>query len=139
MTKLRVLYQKYQEVIDYGIFGLLTTAVNFFIFYFLESVLSTSYLVANFFAIVISILFAYLTNKKFVFKSKTSTWKQTAYEFINFVGLRLVSGIFDMVSMYLLIDGIGLDTNLSKILTQFIVVISNYIFSKLFIFKNKEE
>lgn len=137
MTKIINLFKKYEEIIRYGFFGVLTTVVNFIVFYYFNSVLETSYIYANSLAIIISIIFAYVTNKKFVFKSQTHTFKQTFYEFLNFISLRLVSGIFDMVSMYLLIDGIGIDTNISKVLTQFIVVVSNYIFSKLFIFKNK--
>lgn len=137
MTKIINLFKKYEEIIRYGFFGVLTTVVNFIVFYYFNSVLETSYIYANSLAIIISIIFAYVTNKKFVFKSQTHTFKQTFYEFLNFISLRLVSGIFDMVSMYLLIDGIGIDTNISKVLTQFIVVASNYIFSKLFIFKNK--
>ena len=137
MTKIINLFKKYEEIIRYGFFGVLTTVVNFIVFYYFNSVLETSYIYANSLAIIISIIFAYVTNKKFVFKSQTHTFKQTFYEFLNFISLRLVSGIFDMVSMYLLIDGIGIDTNISKVLTPFIVVVSNYIFSKLFIFKNK--
>lgn len=137
MTKIINLFKKYEEIIRYGFFGVLTTVVNFIVFYYFNSVLETSYIYANSLAIIISIIFAYVTNKKFVFKSQTHTFKQTFYEFLNFISLRLGSGIFDMVSMYLLIDGIGIDTNISKVLTQFIVVVSNYIFSKLFIFKNK--
>lgn len=137
MTKIINLFKKYEEIIRYVFFGVLTTVVNFIVFFYFNSVLETSYIYANSLAIIISIIFAYVTNKKFVFKSQTHTFKQTFYEFLNFISLRLVSGIFDMVSMYLLIDGIGIDTNISKVLTQFIVVVSNYIFSKLFIFKNK--
>lgn len=137
MPKIINILKKYEEIIRYGFFGVLTTVVNFIVFYYFNSILETSYISANSLAIIMSILFAYVTNKKFVFKSQTHTLRQTFYEFLNFISLRLVSGIFDMASMYLLIDGIGIDTNISKILTQFIVVISNYIFSKLFIFKNK--
>lgn len=137
MTKIIAIMKKYEEIIRYGIFGVLTTLVNFIVFFYFDTVLESPYLLANLLAIILSIIFAYITNKKIVFKSQTDTVKETFFEFVNFISFRLVSGIFDMVSMYLLIDGIGIDTNISKVLTQFIVVLSNYIFSKLFVFKNK--
>lgn len=137
MTKIFKKVKKYEEIIRYGFFGVLTTILNFTVFFYFDSVLGSPYLFANFLAIVLSILFAYITNKKFVFRSQTHSFKQSFYEFVNFVSLRLVSAVFDMISMYLLIDGVGMNTNISKMLTQIIVVISNYMFSKLFIFKNK--
>lgn len=139
MKTLIKLAKKHKEIIRYGIFGVLTTLINFTIFFFFNTVLQTSYLFANLLAIISAILFAYITNKKFVFKSETETFQQTLSEFLNFIALRLVSGVFDMVSMYFLIDGLRINVTLSKILTQFIVVVSNYIFSKLFIFKNKKK
>lgn len=134
MTKIICILKKYEEIIRYSFVGVLTTFVNFITFYYFNSFLKTSYLFANSLAITVSIFFAYLTNKKFVFKSQTSTFKQISYEFLTFISLRFISSIFDMFSMYALIDGIGIGTNTSKILTQFIVVVFNYIFSKLFIF-----
>ena len=91
MTKIINLFKKYEEIIRYGFFGVLTTVVNFIVFYYFNSVLETSYIYANSLAIIISIIFAYVTNKKFVFKSQTHTFKQTFYEFLNFISLRLGS------------------------------------------------
>lgn len=138
MNNIKKLIKKYEEILRYGFFGVLTTAVNFLVFYFFDSLLGKSYLLANFIAIILSILFAYLTNKKFVFQSETEGMKESLKEFISFLSLRLLSGVFDMFAMFLLVDGLDLNTNFSKVLTQFIVVISNYVFSKLFIFKRKE-
>lgn len=139
MSKLINFLKKYEEVLRYIFFGVLTTLVNFSVFYLLDTVLGKSYLIANFFSIIIAILFAYITNKIFVFQSETENIKETMKEFINFLALRLFSGVFDMLSMYLLVDGLSTDTNLAKLLTQVIVVVSNYLFSKLFIFKDKEK
>ena len=138
MDKFVNIYKKFQEIIHYGFFGVLTTIVNIGTFYLFESILSFPYLIANIIAIVISIVFAYVTNKKYVFKTQTTSLKQTAIEFAYFFGLRLISGVFDMGSMFLLVDGLNLSTNLSKVLTQFVVVVSNYLFSKFFIFKEKK-
>lgn len=137
MTKLLALYKKFQTIIDYGFFGVLTTMVNFGVFYLFETVFAMSYIRANALAIFVSIIFAYFTNKKYVFKTDTETFSEVMLEFINFISFRLLSGVFDMFSMYLLIDGLHFNTNISKILTQFIVLISNYLFSKFIVFKEK--
>ena len=129
------LYNKYREVIDYIIFGGLTTLVNIVAFFIFDTLLSWPYLIANAIAIVVSILFAYFTNKLFVFKTKDLPLKENILEFARFIGFRLLSGVADMATMWILVDLLTLDTNIAKLLTQFIVVVLNYVFSKLFIFK----
>ena len=129
------LYNKYREIIDYIIFGGLTTLVNIVVFYIFDTLLGWPYLIANAVAIVLSILFAYITNKRFVFKTSDMTAQENIVEFLKFIGFRLVSGLADMATMLLLVDLISFDTNIAKLLTQFIVVVLNYVFSKLFIFK----
>ena len=129
------LYNKYREIIDYIIFGGLTTLVNIVVFYIFDTLLGWPYLIANAVAIVLSILFAYITNKRFVFKTSDMTAQENIVEFLKFIGFRLISGLADMATMWLLVDLISFDTNIAKLLTQFIVVVLNYVFSKLFIFK----
>lgn len=129
------LYNKYREIIDYIIFGGLTTLVNIVVFYIFDTLLGWPYLIANAVAIVLSILFAYITNKRFVFKTSDMTAQENIVEFLKFIGFRLISGLADMATMWLLVDLISIDTNIAKLLTQFIVVVLNYVFSKLFIFK----
>lgn len=129
------LYNKYREIIDYIIFGGLTTIVNIVAFFIFDTLLGWPYLIANAIAIVVSILFAYVTNKLFVFKTRDMTASENIVEFLKFIGFRLVSGLADMAAMWILVDLISIDTNIAKLLTQFIVVVLNYVFSKLFIFK----
>lgn len=138
MMKINELVNKYAEVISYLIFGGLTTVVNIIVFYLFDSILDVHYLFANAIAIIASILFAFFTNKKYVFKSSTPTVKLWLKEFSLFVSFRLLSAVFDMGSMWLLVDGLELNTNIAKIITQFIVVVLNYAFSKFFIFKQGE-
>ena len=128
-------YKKYREVIDYIIFGGLTTLVNLIAFYIFDTLIGWPYLVANAMAIILSILFAYVTNKIFVFRTKELGAKENVLEFIKFIGFRGVSGLADMMTMWILVDLITLDTNIAKLFTQFIVVVLNYVFSKFFIFK----
>ncbi|WP_177186207.1 GtrA family protein [Pisciglobus halotolerans] len=132
---MKQLLKKYEEAISYLVFGGLTTVVNIVAFFLLDTVLNMQYLVANLIAIIVSILFAFFTNKRYVFKSKSETLRDWLKEFLLFVGFRAVSGVFDMLSMWVLVDFLQIDTNISKILTQFIVVVLNYFFSKFFIFK----
>lgn len=138
MTKIKSLVSKYEELIGYLIFGGLTTVVNIVVFYLFDSVFEVHYLIANAIAIVVSILFAFFTNKKYVFKSSTPTFQLWVKEFSLFVSFRLLSAVFDMGSMLLLVDGLNLNANVAKIITQFIVVVLNYAFSKFFIFKQGE-
>ena len=138
MTKIKRFVSKYEELIGYLIFGGLTTVVNIIVFYLFDSVFDVHYLVANAIAIVVSILFAFFTNKKYVFKSSTPTVQLWLKEFSLFVSFRLLSAVFDMGSMWLLVDGLNLNANVAKIITQFIVVVLNYAFSKFFIFKQGE-
>ena len=138
MTKIKNLVSKYEEIIGYLIFGGLTTVVNIAVFYLFDSVFEVHYLIANAIAIVVSILFAFFTNKKYVFKSSTPTVQLWLKEFSLFVSFRLLSAVFDMGSMWLLVDGLNLNANVAKVITQFIVVVLNYGFSKFFIFKQGE-
>lgn len=138
MTKIKNLVSKYEEIIGYLIFGGLTTVVNIVVFYLFDSVFDVHYLIANAIAIVVSILFAFFTNKKYVFKSSTPTVQLWLKEFSLFVSFRLLSAVFDMGSMWLLVDGLNLNANVAKVITQFIVVVLNYGFSKFFIFKQGE-
>jgi len=134
MKKIIELYQRYREVITYVFFGGLTTLVNIVTFFILDTGLAWPYLIANAVAIVLSILFAYVTNKLFVFQSETQNTRETVSEFVRFIGFRLVSGLADMATMWVLVDLLIIDTSIAKLATQFIVVVLNYVFSKFFIF-----
>jgi len=135
MNWLKKIFIKDQEIFKYILFGVLTTVVNIAVFFLFDTVLNFSYIIANAISIIAAILFAFFTNKKYVFKAKSQSWKLAFKEFYLFVGLRSVSGLFDMLSMWMLVDFMNLESNLSKILTQFIIVVLNYIFSKLYIFR----
>lgn len=135
MNWFKKIFIKDQEIFKYILFGVLTTVVNIAVFFLFDTVLNFSYIIANAISIIAAILFAFFTNKKYVFKAKSQSWKLAFKEFYLFVGLRSVSGLFDMLSMWMLVDFMNLESNLSKILTQFIIVVLNYIFSKLYIFR----
>lgn len=129
--------KKHREVVLYLVFGVLTTLVNILVYFILADVLGIYYLAGNAAAWVLSVLFAYVTNRTYVFQSKASGAAAVARELILFVGCRLLSGAFDMGCMYLCVDVLRMDGMLAKIISNVIVVILNYLFSKLLIFRKK--
>ena len=137
ISTFKKIYKKNEEVISYLVFGGLTTLVNLIVFYGFDTVLGVQYLIANAISILASIIFAFFTNKKYVFKSETVTARAWLKEFFLFCSFRLISAGFDMLSMFILIGMLEWNSNFAKLATQIIVVFLNYFFSKWFIF-NKE-
>lgn len=123
-------FNKSYEVLSYLFFGGCTTLINIISFWLLRLIKMGVY-TSNIIAWIVSVLFAFITNKLFVFESKGNAFK----EGISFFGFRLLSLIFDMGIMYLFIDILNLNDLLSKVITNIFVIIINYIFSKVFIFK----
>ena len=127
-------FNKFREVLMYLFFGGLTTVVNIVSFYILRK-LSVEVYVSNIIAWLIAVIFAFITNKLFVFESRGKSKKENARELISFFGFRILSLGFDMGSMFLLIDILHVGEMISKVLANVLVIVLNYIFSKLFIFK----
>lgn len=126
------LYWKYKEIINYLIFGVLTTLVNIVVFYIFSDCLNVQYMISNLFAWFLSVLFAYITNRKYVFESKSES---IFTEMVKFFGSRITTGVLDMVFMWLLISVLLFNGMISKIIVNVLVVIANYILSKLVVFK----
>ncbi|MDR1773436.1 MAG: GtrA family protein [Clostridioides sp.] len=133
MNTFLTLYKKYKEIILYIFFGGLTTVVNFVSYFIFKDLFNIHYLISNSLAWFISVLFAYITNKRWVFESKS---ENIFKEFFMFFNMRVLSGIIDIATMYVLVDFFNLNDFFAKCFTQIIVVVLNYIFSKLIIFKN---
>ena len=121
-----------RELILYIVFGVLTTIVNIVAYLFFAKLLGINYIISNIFAWVLSVLFAYVTNRIWVFESKNSN---IIKEISLFFGGRLFSGIVDTGLMYVFIDLLSIGDFISKIIIQIIVVILNYVISKLIVFK----
>ena len=135
MKKIKELLIKYKEVIMYLIFGVLTTIINIVTYYLFSNILNINYLVSNALAWILSVIFAYITNKIYVFESNTNKITDVLKEITSFVGFRVVSGLIDMGFMYITVSLLLLNDTIMKILSNVVVVILNYVFSKLFIFK----
>ena len=132
------LWNQFKELFFYGIFGVLTTVVNVLVYHLFANVFSFHYLIANVIAWIIAVIFAFVTNKLYVFKSKSWENKIWLSEFGKFIGARLVTGILDMAMMYIMIDTLSWNDVLAKIITNIVVILLNFVFSKLLIFKKKK-
>ena len=131
-NKLFDLYKKYKEIINYLIFGGLTTLISIFTYALFAKVFHIDYLISNVLSWIIAVLFAYITNKIFVFESKS---KKNIKEITSFFFFRVVSLIMEMVILYIFVDMLHIDDLVTKIIAQIIVIVSNYVFSKVFVFK----
>ena len=121
-----------KELILYIIFGVLTTLVNILVYYFFTKIILVNYIISNILAWVFSVFFAYVTNIIWVFESKNDN---IIKECFLFFGGRLFSGVVDTGLMYLFIDILSIGDFISKIVIQVIVVVLNYVLSKLVVFK----
>lgn len=130
------LYKKIvnRETITYGISGVLTTLVNFISYESLYRI-GLSNLTANWIAWVIAVTFAYLVNKWGVFRSRSENAKVEISKIGKFYGARLVSLGVEQVGIYVFVERLGYYRWLIKVALSLIVIIINYIFSKLYIFK----
>lgn len=128
-------YLDNQETMRYLIFGGLSTLINVVIFMILDIFSPT--IISNSGAWIFSVLFAYITNKYCVFDSKTSS-KGIAKEVVLFVICRIITLIIDLVFMVITIDILHLNKLLMKIISNIIVIIINYILSKLLVFREGE-
>ena len=133
------IYKKYEELINYLIIGVLTTVVSLATYYLLTlTVLNASnaiYLqIANIIAWLVSVTFAYFTNRRFVFKVQN---KSNIHEGINFYLSRISTLLIDMLIMYIFVSLLKFDNRIMKLITQIVIIILNYVLSKFIVFKNK--
>ena len=136
--KIRALIHKYWDILSYLFFGGLTTVVNYLIYLPCYNLLHLSASVSNVIAWVVAVAFAYLTNKPFVFKSQDWSWKTVGPELAKFVGCRVGSGLLETAIIFLTVDFLLWNGNIWKLVTSVLVVILNYVGSKLLVFRNKK-
>lgn len=134
------LYVKYKEIVNYLIVGVLTTLISLVVYYlctytFLNPENAFQLQIANIISWIISVTFAYFTNRKYVFESTNpNIFKEAASFFIS----RISTLLMDMGIMFACVTLIGMNDKIAKIISQVIVIICNYVFSKLFVF-NKDQ
>lgn len=137
ISKIRNLICKYWDILSYLFFGVLTTVVNYLVYLPCYNLLHFSASVSNVIAWVVAVAFAYLTNKPFVFKSHDWSWKTVAPELAKFVGCRIGSGFVETAIIFTMVDLLQFNGNVWKLITSVLVVILNYVGSKLLVFRKK--
>lgn len=141
MKKVSDIYNKYREIILYLIFGFFTTLISLVVYYGLVITVinpdnGIELQVANIISWVVGVLFAYVTNRRYVFKSRNN---KKLEEFIKFTGARVSTLLLDMVIMFIFVTMLKYNDKIFKIVSQILVIIGNYILSKLFIFNKNLE
>lgn len=134
---IRRLFEKYQDKILYLVFGALTTAVNTGVYWFCAHPLGIPVLPGTMIAWFAAVVFAYLTNRRWVFSSEASTPKEYIREIVSFFLCRLGTGLLDWVLMFLLVSRLHLNDLAVKIGVNILVIILNYVASRLIIFRKK--
>ena len=137
---IKKIYQKYKEIINYLIFGFLTTVISLGTYYLLTMTILNpnnpiELQITNVISWIVAVNFAYFTNRKYVFNSKN---KKIFSEMIKFYLARIASLLIDMLLMYILVSKLKYNDKIMKIIVQIIVIVMNYIFSKVIIFKKSE-
>ena len=132
------IYSKNQEIINYLIVGFLTTLVSLITYYIITKIFlnpknATELQLANIISWITSVIFAYITNRKYVFKSKN---KKVLKECTTFITSRILTLILDMVAMFLIVTIFKYNDKIGKLISQILVIIGNYIISKLLVFKD---
>ena len=154
MEKIKAVFVKHKEIISYVFFGALTTAVSFvsyslFVLFFnalgFKNVqffgASLAVLIANILSWVCAVVFAFVTNKLWVFESKSFEKAVVMPEFLKFLSSRIATGVLEIVLVPLLVSlGLGfalfsIDGLLAKLIVTVLVIILNYVLSKLLVFK----
>lgn len=138
---MKKIYEKYRELFDYLIVGVLTTLISLFIYYlciwtFADPNNAILLQVANVLSWIVSVAFAYVMSRKFVFHSKN---RNIMNEIAQFFASRLATLLMDMGIMFLLVTVMKQNANIAKLVSQVVVIVMNYILSKLIVFKKGQE
>ncbi len=133
LEKYTNLNKKYKEIVNYVIVGGFTTIVSILSYYFFRIFLQ-NYVLCTILSWIAAVSFAYITNRKYVFHSKE---KNICREFFEFTGSRVLSLLSEIAIMFILVDFLNIKDKLAKIIVQIIIMILNYVFSKLFVFREK--
>ena len=138
---IKKMYTKYKEIINYLIFGVLTTVISLIVYYGLTYTIinpdnALMLQVANIISWIAGVLFAYFTNRKYVFESKNTN---KVREFTSFVAARVTTLLLDMAIMGIGVTVLHGNDKIMKLISQVLVIVGNYMLSKVCVFRKKEE
>lgn len=137
VSKIKELINKYMDIILYGVFGVLTTVVNIVSYWIMAHPLGMGTMVSTVIAWVLAVLFAYFTNRKWVFHSKATGTQAIMKEIGSFFACRIVTGVVDWACMFLFVEVLVFNDVIVKVFANIFVIILNYVASKLIIFKRR--
>lgn len=133
------LFAKYKSLILYGFFGICTTAVNVISYAICDGIFNFKTIPSTAIAWFIAVVFAFITNKFWVFGSSTLERSVLRHEVISFFGCRALTGVLDIAVMYIAVDLLMLNKLFWKVISNLIVIAVNYIASKLVIFNHAQK
>ena len=137
MADMKALLEKYRGLILYVVFGVLTTAINIAVYALCYRVLRLPNVPSNVVAWILAVLFAFVTNKLYVFESKSLERGTVMRELLSFVGARLATGLLDLAVMFVGVDLLHGPDLVFKVGSNVLVIILNYVLSKLIVFRKK--
>lgn len=132
--RVKHIFKIYREPIVYLIFGGMSFVLNIFLYYWCAQILRCPYLMANAIAWASSVVFSFVTNKLFVFENQMCNKSDWLKQGMQFVVSRIFTGVLDMVGMYIFIDKMNISQMISKVMVNIVVIVANYIISKIWIF-----
>ena len=130
------LYKKHEEGINYLIFGFLAFVLNYILYFLFADAMQMHYMAATVLSWVLTVVFAYWTNRTFVFKSQNKDTGSVVKEFVSFIGARIATEVLELVLMYVMVDLLSINDKISKLVCQVLVILANYVLSKIWIFKD---
>lgn len=130
-------FYKYKDFIAYGFWGVCTTVVNTGVYWFFANVVRLAVLPSAMVAWLVAVLFAYLTNRKMVFHSQANSATEIIKEIVAFFACRITTGVVDWLCMFIFVDLIHLNDLFIKVAANILVILLNYVASKIFVFKQK--
>lgn len=132
------IYKEHEEGLNYLIFGFLAFVLNYVLYFLFSSVMHIHYMAATALSWVLTVVFAYWTNRTFVFKSRNKSAQSLGREFAAFISARIGTEFLELGLMFVMVTLAGINEYISKFVCQVIVILANYFLSKLWIFKEKE-
>lgn len=128
-------WKKHEEGMNYLFWGGVAFLLSMVLFHLFANIMGLYEQIANILSWIICVIFTYITNRIFVFKSKTRGIKRIFKEFKDFVAARILTLVMENVILFVMIDVLTINNMIAKLVGQFVVIVSNYVFSKLWIFK----
>ncbi len=138
LRRLYPFYEKHKEILLYLFFGLCAFIISTGSFSILNVIFGVNELIANVISWILAVLFAFFTNRSWVFRSRTNTAGAFGKQLASFIGARIVTLIIEEAIIFIFITRMGLNSVVVKVVAQIVVIVLNYVFSKWFVFRKRD-